>query len=98
MAAYLIAEITGVTDPVGFEDFQVKVRPLVERYGGVNRAGGPPEVKEGNARPMLAAVIEFPSMARPQEFYDAADYQDLKALRQRTTRGNLLFLDGIPAG
>ncbi len=98
MAAYLIAELTEVTDPAGFEDFGVKVRPLVERYGGVYRAAGAPEVKEGDARPLTAVVVEFPSMERLQAFYDADEYRDLKALRQRSSRESLMFLDGVPAG
>ena len=98
MAAYLIAELAEVTDPTGFEEYRTKVRPMVEHYGGRYLAAGGPDVKEGDAQPMVVAVIEFPSMERLQAFYDAAEYQDLKALRQRSSRGNLLFLDGFPAG
>ncbi len=98
MPAYLIAELAEMTDPNGFEEYRTKVRPLVERFGGRYPAAGGPDVKEGDARPMIAAVIEFPSMERLQAFYDAADYQELKALRQRSSRGNLLFLDGLPTG
>ncbi len=98
MPAYLIAELAELTDPAGFEEYRTKVRPLVERFGGRYLAAGGPDVKEGDARPMIAAVIEFSSMERLQAFYDAADYQDLKALRQRSSRGNLLFLDGLSTG
>ena len=98
MPAYLIAALTELTDPTGFEEYRTKVRPLIDQYGGRYLAAGAPETREGGGHPLVAAVIEFPSMERLQAFYDAAEYQDLKALRQRASRGHLLFLDGIPAG
>ncbi len=98
MAAYLIAALTEVVNPTEFDEYRAKVLPVVERFGGRYLAAGAPDMKEGNTRPVIAAVIEFPSMERLQAFYDADDYQDLKALRQRSTRGSLLFLDGFPAG
>ena len=41
-------------------------------------------------------IIEYPSPEQARAWYDGADYQDLKALRQRSTRGATLFLDGLP--
>jgi uncharacterized protein (DUF1330 family) len=44
----------------------------------------------------VCAVIAFPNQERLKAFYDAPEYQELKALRQRSTTGTLLFLDGVP--
>jgi uncharacterized protein (DUF1330 family) len=97
MPAYLLAHLAAVTDATGFEEYRTKVQPLVHQYGGRYLAVGSPDVKEGEYQPIVVAVIEFPSLERLNAFYDAAEYQELKALRQRTTRGNLLFLDGAPS-
>lgn len=97
MAAYLIAALTEITDPSGMDEYRMKVGPVVERYGGQYLAAGLPDVKEGDSQSILAAVIQFPSMEKLQAFYAADDYQQLKSLRQRATRGHVLFLDGLPA-
>ena len=97
MAAYVVGVLTEITDPAGMDEYRTKVAPLVERYGGQYLAAGEPDVKEGNSRSVLAAVIQFPSMERLEAFYAADDYQELKALRQRSTQGQILFLDGMPA-
>src|SRR5688572_17459258 len=96
MAAYVIAQVDEITDPGALEEYRAKVGPIVERYGGRTVAAGPPDVVEGQLRPTLAAVMQFPSMEQLQAFYAAPDYQDLKALRLRATRGHVLFLDGLP--
>ena len=36
---------------------------------------GAPDAKEGDARPLVAVVIEFPRRERLQAFYDADDYK-----------------------
>jgi uncharacterized protein (DUF1330 family) len=95
MAAYVIGAGT-VSDPAGFGEYQQKVGEVIARYGGRFVAGGPAEAVEGEFRPDGVAIIEFPSMEQARAWYDAADYQDLKSLRQRSARSTLLFLDGFP--
>jgi uncharacterized protein (DUF1330 family) len=96
MTAYLIAQSTGVSDPAGLAEYREKVRPVIEAYGGQYLAAGAPDAKEGDSQALRIAVIAFPSMERLNAFYDAPEYQELKALRQRSSTGQLLFLDGLP--
>jgi uncharacterized protein (DUF1330 family) len=71
------------------------VRPLLAKYGGVSRASGPCEVAEGDWTPDRLVILEFPSMAKLKEFYDSPDYQPLKEIRQRSSRTNLVFIEGL---
>ena len=95
MAAYVIGT-SEISDPAGMEEYRTKVGPVIARYGGRFVAAGAPEVREGDLRPHVAVIIEFPSVEQARAWYNADDYQDLKALRQRSTRGTTLFLDGLP--
>ena len=95
MAAYVIGT-SEITDPAGMEAYRHRVGPVLARYGGRCVAAGAPEVREGDRQPHVAVMIEFPSLDQARAWYDAADYQQLKALRQRSTRGTTLFLDGLP--
>ena len=95
MAAYVIGT-SEIIDSAGMEEYRAKVGAVIARYGGRFVAAGAPEVWEGDLRPHVAVIIEFPSPEQARAWYDGADYQDLKALRQRSTRGATLFLDGLP--
>ena len=95
MAAYVIGT-SEITDPAGMEEYRSRVGPLIARYGGRFVAAGAPEVREGDFRPHVAVIIAFPSLDEARTWYEATDYQELKAIRQRSTRGTTLFLDGLP--
>ncbi len=94
MAAYVMGT-SEVTDPAGMEEYRGRVGQVIARYGGRFVAAGTPEVREGDLRPHVAVIIEFPSLDQARTWYDAADYQGLKAVRLRSTRGTTLFLDGL---
>ena len=96
MAAYVIGAGM-VTDPAGFGEYQSKVGEVIARHGGRFVAAGQADPVEGEFRPDGAVIIEFPTMEQARAWYDDPDYQDLKTLRQRSTRSNLLFIDGLPA-
>ncbi len=95
MAAYMMV-LTEVTDPTGMEEYRTHVLPVIERYGGRFLAAAPPDVLEGELRPHVAVILEFPSMERARAWYDGADYRDLKALRHRSARATAVFVDGLP--
>jgi uncharacterized protein (DUF1330 family) len=95
MAAYVIADIE-VTDPVAYEEYRAKVPAVIAAYGGRYLVrGGKSEVFEGDWRPRRVVVLEFPSMERLEAFYDAPEYQALKALRIRASDSRLFAVEGI---
>jgi uncharacterized protein (DUF1330 family) len=94
MAAYLIAEIE-VTDPAGYEDYRKRVLAVVTKHGGKFLVrGGNVKTKEGGWTPKRLVVLEFPSMAQAEKFYDSAEYAPLIELRQRASRGKLVIVEG----
>ena len=95
MAAYMIVLIE-VTDSDGMEEYRTHVLPVIEQYGGRFLAAAPPDVLEGELQPQVTVILEFPSMERAHAWYDSADYQELKTLRQRSSRAVAVFVDGLP--
>jgi uncharacterized protein (DUF1330 family) len=51
------------------------------------------EVIEGDSLSRIV-IVEFPSIERFKSFYNAPEYQEAKALRQRATRGNMFVVEG----
>ena len=95
MAAYLIADIE-VIDPVAFAEYRRLVPPFVEAHGGRYLArGGAAETLEGTWTPARSIILEFPSMADLKAFHEDPAYQPLRELRERSTRSNLVAIEGV---
>ena len=96
MAAYLIAEITDVSDPAGMDEYRSVVVATVEKYGGRYIAlGSKTELVEGEPYPGHIVMIEFPNYEQAKAWYDSEEYRELKSLRMRSTTGRLFFTDGV---
>ncbi len=95
MAAYLIVELD-VHDGVAFADYRARVPGVLARYGGKYLArGGNIRAVEGDWLPSRMTVMEFPSMERFQEFYDAPDYAELLALRKGAAETRMVVIEGV---
>jgi uncharacterized protein (DUF1330 family) len=94
MSAYMIAEID-VVDPAAYEDYRKQVLAVVTKYGGkfIVR-GGKIEPKEGGWTPKRIVVLEFPSLAQAQKWYDSPEYAPLIKLRQKASKGKLILVEG----
>jgi len=65
MAAYLVVEVTGVSDEAGLGRYIAEVGGLVARHGGRYLARGPvAAVLEGDHRPLLLGFWSFPPWRR----------------------------------
>jgi uncharacterized protein (DUF1330 family) len=94
MSAYVIAEIE-VVDPAAYEEYRKQVLAVVTKYGGKFLVrGGKVEPKEGGWTPKRIVVLEFPSMAQAQKFYDSPEYAPLIKLRQKASKGKLIIVEG----
>ena len=94
MSAYVIAEIE-VTDPAGYEEYRKQVLAVVTRYGGRFAVrGGKVDPKEGGWTPARIVVVEFPSLAQAQKWYDSPEYAPLIKLRQKASKGKLIIVAG----
>jgi uncharacterized protein (DUF1330 family) len=95
MTAYLIVELD-VHDPEGFNDYRARVPALIKKHGGEYIVrGGESEVIEGSWRPKRLVIFRFPDRKATRAFFDDPDYAELKALRLRTSKGNIVAVDGV---
>jgi uncharacterized protein (DUF1330 family) len=95
MPASCIVDID-VADPAAFEEYRKAVPATVEKYGGKFLVrGGRMEVVEGSWRPKRVVVTEFPSLEQAKRWYDSEEYRALKALRLRTSKGNVILVEGV---
>ena len=78
MAAYLIVD-TLLHDPDLYEQYKLKAKPIVEKYGGEYLArGGQLTLKETDLwTPTRMVVIRFPSAEQANKFYDSTEYRDV---------------------
>ena len=95
MAAYVIADVK-VEDPVEYEDYKQMVPATIAAYGGKFIArGGRTEVLEGEWRPNRVVIIEFESVERAKEWWASEEYRAARELRQRTSTGSLIVVEGV---
>lgn len=95
MPAYVIAHID-VKDPTRYEDYKRMSPMSIEMYGGRFIArGGRTESLEGTWQPKRIVLIEFPSVERAREWWASEDYAPAKALRQATSTGDLVLVEGL---
>ena len=94
MSAYVIGDIE-VTDPAGYEEYRKQVLSVVTKYGGkfIVR-GGKVDAREGGWNPKRIVLVEFPSLAQAQKWYDSEEYRPLIKLRQKASKGRLIIVEG----
>jgi uncharacterized protein (DUF1330 family) len=98
MPAYVIVEVE-VHDPARYEAYKTMVPPSLAKYGGrfIVR-GGEVTPLEGGWAPKRLVVIEFPSVGQAKAWWASPEYAEAKALRQATSTGRMIVVDGVPAG
>lgn len=95
MAAYVIASVT-VKDPARYADYRKMVLPTITAYGGRFLArGGRVERLEGVWEPNRLVIVEFPSVERAKAWWSSPEYAEAKALRQATSEGSLVVIEGV---
>ena len=95
MPAYVIADIE-ILDPVRYEEYKRLVPISLSKYGGRFIArGGDAQTLEGTWTPGRLVIVEFPSLARAREWWASPEYAPARALRQATSKGSLVVVDGL---
>ena len=86
MPAYLVVEHI-ITDAAKFEEYRVKVGPMIARHGGryLTKGGSHKMPEGGHWNPERVVIIEFPDMASLNAWYTSPEYQPLIALRKSCT-------------
>lgn len=95
MGAYVIAMVD-IKDPVRYESYRAMVLPTITAYGGRFIArGGRTDVLEGAWAPRRVVIIEFPTLARAKEWWSSPEYSEARAIRQATSEGTLIVIEGV---
>jgi uncharacterized protein (DUF1330 family) len=95
MPAFVLANVT-VKDPVRYEEYRRLVTPTLAKYGGRFIArGGRIEILEGHWQPDRLVILEFPSMDQARQWWNSPEYTEAKLIRQATSEGTLLILEGV---
>jgi uncharacterized protein (DUF1330 family) len=94
MPAYIIARVD-VTDWTRYREYTKATPEVIARYGGrfIVR-GGQITTLEGEPEMRRLVVIEFPSLARAQEFWNSSEYTKVKELRAGAAVGQFLAVEG----
>ena len=95
MPAFVLANVT-IHDPVRYEDYKRMVPATLVPFGGrfVVR-GGLTEILEGAWQPSRLVLLEFPSVERARAWWNSPEYAEARALRQATSDGTLIILEGV---
>ena len=95
MAAYVIFDVD-ITDMTQYQEFMSRVKPALEMAGAKYLArGGPHKVHEGDWQPRRIVLLEFPSLAAWEAFYNGPTYRGLKAIRDACSSARLVAVEGI---
>ena len=95
MAAYVIFDVD-IRDPKRYQEFMSGVKPALEMAGAKYLArGGAHKVYEGDWEPRRIVLLEFPSVAAWESFYNGATYQGLKSIRDACSSARLVSVEGL---
>lgn len=95
MSAYVIFDVA-ITDAARYGEFMVGVMPALEQAGARYLArGGPLKVYEGDWQPRRIVLLEFPSVAAWEAFYNGATYRALKSVRDSCSSARLISVEGV---
>jgi uncharacterized protein (DUF1330 family) len=96
MSAYVFFDILEITDQKKMEEYGRRIGPTVEHYEGRYLVrGGKSNVVEGDWRPVIPVIIEFPSLEQAHAWYESENYKELRDLRSGAAKLNAVFIEGV---
>ena len=95
MPAYVIFDVD-ISDMARYQEFMAGVKPALEAADARYLArGGAHKVYEGDWEPRRIVLLEFPSVAAWETFYNGATYQALKGVRDACSSARLVSVEGL---
>jgi len=95
MSAYVIFDVE-IGDMTSYQDFMKGVKPALDAAGARYLArGGTHKVHEGDWTPRRIVILEFPSVAAWEAFYNGPTYQGLKTIRDQCSSARLVSVEGL---
>ena len=97
MAAYVIADIAGVTDAEKIAAYrELSTRATAAGGGRFVARGGQVDVFEGNWKPERIVIIRFDVMDAARRYYDSEQYRQARATRAgATAQFNMICVEGL---
>ena len=95
MPAYVIAEIE-IHDPEQYKHYTDAVPDVIAQHGGRFVArGGDLAVLEGDWQPKRLVVLEFENLETAKRWYESAEYQEVKRLRDGAATMRIVAVEGV---
>lgn len=95
MPAYVLVDLH-VHDPAVYESYKAAVTPTIHAHGGKYLVrGGQHTTLDGTWKPNRLVVLEFPSRAAAEGWFNSPEYKKAKAFRLRSATGSLVLVDGL---
>jgi uncharacterized protein (DUF1330 family) len=95
MPAYAIFDVE-IRDLSRYQEFMSSVNAALEKAGARYLArGGAHRVYEGDWEPRRIVLLEFPSVAAFEAFYNSPTYQGLKTIRDAWSSARLVTVEGL---
>ena len=95
MSAYVIFDVE-IHDMARYQAFMQGVKPALEAAGARYLArGGPHKIYEGDWTPRRIVILEFPSVAAWEDFYNGHTYRGLKSIRDACSSARLVSVEGL---
>ena len=102
--AYLVANISQVTDAAGYKTYGEKAANTQVAFGGRVLVGGEAQEldSEGgnwaNDVPPKGriVIIAFPSMEKQKSWWDSPGYSAIRPIREKATLGSSYVVEGLP--
>jgi len=96
MKAYVIVNVA-IRDPERYKEYIKAATPTVAAHGGKYIVrGGRAELLEGSVAIHRIVVLEFPSYAQAQGWFDSPEYRQAQKIRQSCSTGDLFLVEGMP--
>ena len=97
MAAYVISDLS-TRDPDALQTYRTRAAAAIAQYGGRYLARfGEIEVLEGDWRPEMLIIVEFPAIDQARAWYRSPEYAEALAVRDRALSRDLILVDGVAA-
>ena len=95
MAAYLIVD-TLLNDADLYEEYKLKARPLIEKFGGEYLArGGRMTLRETDLwSPTRLVLVRFPDVETANRCLDSFEYQQILPISKKSARRTAVVLEG----
>ena len=96
MVAYVVAERTRQWDPGVFAEYGPLAAASIARFGGryLAKSEQIAALEGAEAPPLAMALIEFPSRAQAQAWFDSDEYQRAARIRRGGAENRFVLLEG----